>query len=318
MGGILSKPKVPTPPSAQEQAEAQQVTQFTPQGNLLFGSIGEGGEFVPKTGGTALTVEESEFQTQLRLLGEQLSSSLGGQLVNQFGQQGLTELQTDFGAQQTAAGDAIFEAGISRLQPQFDLQRDRLEQQLADQGVPRDSEAFDSEITKLDERQNEQLSRLSLDAKSASGAEQNRLSSLAATQRAQQFSELGALLGFAPSFQPQQAQGVDLNANFASQLAASNANAAAQQQQAQNIGSLASSAAFMFAPSDRALKENIDPVGQENGFNLYEFNYKGDDIKYIGVMADEVEQVVPEAVIEIDGYKAVNYAMIDVEFREVI
>ncbi len=316
MGGILSKPKVPTAPTPQEQAEAQQITQFTPQGNLIFGTQGPGGEFIPRESGSALRVEESDFQTQLRLLGEQLSTSLGGQLTSQFGQSGLTELQTDFGAQQQAAGDSIFQAGVQRLQPQFDLQRDRLDQQLADQGVPRGSQAFDDEIRKLDERQNEQLSRLSLQAKSASGQEQNRLASLAATQRAQQFSELGALLGFTPSFQPQNAQGVDLNANFASQLGASRANAAAQQQQVDNISSLATTGAFLF--SDRSLKENIKPIGEENGFNVYEFNYITDpDVTYVGVMADEVELVKPEAVAEIDGFKAVNYELIGVTFREV-
>ena len=56
-------------------------------------------------------------------------------------------------------------------------------------------------------------------------------------------------------------------------------------------------------------------MGTENGHNVYEFNYIGGDTKFIGVMADEVEKINPEAVVVIDGYKIVNYDEIGVEFR---
>ena len=71
-----------------------------------------------------------------------------------------------------------------------------------------------------------------------------------------------------------------------------------------------------FFGSDRRLKENINPVGQENGHNVYEFNYTGHGQKFVGVMADEVEKLVPDAVVEIGGYKHVDYGMIGVKFRE--
>lgn len=71
--------------------------------------------------------------------------------------------------------------------------------------------------------------------------------------------------------------------------------------------------------SDRRLKENIEPVGEGPlGLTLYEFNYIGDDRTFIGVMADEVERVMPDAVFEDDtGYKAVNYGMLGIEMVEV-
>lgn len=69
--------------------------------------------------------------------------------------------------------------------------------------------------------------------------------------------------------------------------------------------------------SDRRLKENIHLVGvdERTGLNLYEFTYKdGDGTRFVGVMADEVEQVMPEAVYMMpDGYKAVNYAALGIE-----
>lgn len=83
------------------------------------------------------------------------------------------------------------------------------------------------------------------------------------------------------------------------------------------FGSLLSAAGQAYtAFSDRTLKEKIKHVGRKNGFNLYEFSYKGDSKRFIGVMADEVERVLPEAVTIISGFKAVNYGMIGIPFME--
>lgn len=68
--------------------------------------------------------------------------------------------------------------------------------------------------------------------------------------------------------------------------------------------------------SDIRLKENISRIGVENGFPIYAFNYIGDDKKYIGVMAQDVEDIMPHAVHTIDGFKAVDYGLIGVKFRE--
>lgn len=60
--------------------------------------------------------------------------------------------------------------------------------------------------------------------------------------------------------------------------------------------------------SDARLKENIEPVGElYDGTNIYRYNYKGDRIPRIGVMAQEVERTRPDAVVDIAGYKAVRY-----------
>jgi hypothetical protein len=63
--------------------------------------------------------------------------------------------------------------------------------------------------------------------------------------------------------------------------------------------------------SDVRLKENIERIGTADaGYGIYRYNYKGDDKPQIGVLAQEVEQVKPEAVGESQGYKTVNYRMI--------
>jgi hypothetical protein len=73
--------------------------------------------------------------------------------------------------------------------------------------------------------------------------------------------------------------------------------------------------------SDRAVKENIIRVGEHPlGIGLYLFDYKPSfreacgHGRQFGVMADEVESVMPEAVrIDVDGYMMVDYAMLGIK-----
>jgi len=72
--------------------------------------------------------------------------------------------------------------------------------------------------------------------------------------------------------------------------------------------------------SDRRLKENIKLVGKDErtGLNLYEFSYIGDGKRLRGVMADEVESIMPDAVSKDDlGFASVNYGALGLEMVEV-
>lgn len=85
----------------------------------------------------------------------------------------------------------------------------------------------------------------------------------------------------------------------------------------QILGSLGSAAIMAYALSDRRLKENIRPVGvdMQTGLQIYDFNYLGDPVSYRGVMADEVLEYMPAAVItDEDGFMRVNYAMLGIPF----
>jgi hypothetical protein len=61
--------------------------------------------------------------------------------------------------------------------------------------------------------------------------------------------------------------------------------------------------------SDERLKENIIEVGHtHDDIPIKLFNYKGDDLLRMGVMAQDVEKVRPEAVHDTNtGYKSVDY-----------
>ena len=64
--------------------------------------------------------------------------------------------------------------------------------------------------------------------------------------------------------------------------------------------------------SDMRAKEDIHLVGRTfDGLNIYTFRYKGDPVTQMGVMAQEVQKVHPDAVIRLeDGYLAVDYSRI--------
>lgn len=68
---------------------------------------------------------------------------------------------------------------------------------------------------------------------------------------------------------------------------------------------------YLFATSDLRVKDNISLLYKDSrGFNWYEFTYKGNNTKHVGVIAQEVEQILPEAVVEFNGIKHVNYGML--------
>ena len=77
-------------------------------------------------------------------------------------------------------------------------------------------------------------------------------------------------------------------------------------------------APMLLAGSDINIKQNIKLISKtKGGHNLYSFEYKKEfkdregHGSFIGVMAQEVEKLIPEAVVlSKDGYKMVNYSLI--------
>jgi hypothetical protein len=65
------------------------------------------------------------------------------------------------------------------------------------------------------------------------------------------------------------------------------------------------------------LKQDITLLGHlENGLGFYRFSYVDSDKVFVGVMAQEVEQVVPSAVTRgNDGYLQVRYDKLGLKFQ---
>jgi hypothetical protein len=82
------------------------------------------------------------------------------------------------------------------------------------------------------------------------------------------------------------------------------------------MSALGSAAGISAMASDKRLKENIVKIGKYKGFNLYRWDWKNSAKKAIksfptiGVMAQEVKKIIPEAVFERNGYLMVDYNMI--------
>jgi len=69
------------------------------------------------------------------------------------------------------------------------------------------------------------------------------------------------------------------------------------------IGSAAMMAPAIAALSDKREKTEIKPLGKSGsvlGLKLYSYKYKGNDKKRIGMMAQDVQKVLPEAVTEVE------------------
>lgn len=103
----------------------------------------------------------------------------------------------------------------------------------------------------------------------------------------------------APIFAGAQAQGAAALQNYGIQQSGANATTS-------GLFNLAGT-----AMSDRRLKSNIERIGTHKlGIGLYEYDILGQ--RQQGVMADEAEKVMPEAVLmHPSGYKMVNYGLLN-------
>jgi len=83
------------------------------------------------------------------------------------------------------------------------------------------------------------------------------------------------------------------------------------------IGAVAGGAAGYF--SDERLKVDIEYTGNltRDNIPLATFRYRDAQRRYLGVIAQDVEKLRPDAVGEIDGRKWVDYSMLGIEMREV-
>jgi len=78
----------------------------------------------------------------------------------------------------------------------------------------------------------------------------------------------------------------------------------------QGIGAIAPYVAMAFM-SDARVKTDVKRVGQtDDGLPIYTYRIHGAGPYMMGVMAQELEQVIPSAVTEIDGIKRVDYSQV--------
>lgn len=192
------------------QAAANRINQFTPQGNLVFGTVDAQGRFVPgKAGGAAYQIQQTPFQRSMQTLQENVAQTLATQLGTQASGiptadfSGLPQIQwqidwnkiaalpspEDFSADADAVTQATVQRALETLGPQQDLETRRLQQQLADRGLPIGSEAYTNELNRLQTAHAQALNDLALAAVQAGREEQQRLFGNAITTRSAQLSD---------------------------------------------------------------------------------------------------------------------------------
>lgn len=203
------------------------------------------------------------------------------------------------------AADSVYSAFSDRYEPIFERQTNNLQDRLVNQGIPVGSEAYSRAMSDMSQTQNDARQQAMYQAQQAgqqarNNEIQNNLSI---------FSAFNPLNGYAGS----SAQGsTEMYDNlYNSQVNAYNAQQQAKQNMAQgwlNLGSAGLNLG-MGLFSDARIKENLRPVGQLfNGLTVYAFNFPGEAVTRIGLVAQEVQQQIPQAVSQTEeGLLTVDY-----------
>jgi hypothetical protein len=312
--------------AARANIAANRVNQYTPYGSLEYEVSGE-----DKFGNPMWKATQSLAPAQQQLLDYQNKASLGlGELTGKGLGYVSNMLETPFDVSQLPStgfnpSQTYQEAYMQRLAPQLQQGRDKLQQDLANRGIDIGSEAYDRAMMQQSQRENDLL--LGATTQGFGVGQQARQQGLQeqAYLRNEPLNTLNAVRTGAqvqgPSFVNPAMQantaGADIlgatQMGYNAQLAASNAQNAANNAMTQGLFSLGGAAIM----SDIRTKENIKAIGWlPNGLPVYEYEYKAKfkdhplagHGTHTGVMAQEVEAMYPNAVITLhDGYKAVDY-----------
>jgi hypothetical protein len=325
-------------------AQLGMVNQNTPYGKLTYTQRGTTAEGIPQY---ESNIELSPDQQRLLAMSQQGDLGTAQLGLDQLGRIS-NAVSTPFSyagmpsygeADQNAASARAEEALMSRMNPQFQRDEEAMRTRLINQGIGQGSQAYQREMetfnqAKNDARQQAILGGQQYGASDLASALQRRNQGIQeyTTQRNAPLNEYSALTsgtqiqnpnfsfggGQQGNMQPVNTAALAQN-QYDNQMGAYNAKVAQNNSTLGTAGSLlgnAASAYYLF--SDIRLKQDIVKIGEENGHKLYEFAYTHEPSKrYIGVMAQDVEKYMPEAVYEIEGYKAVDYDMLGLQMLEV-
>ena len=226
--------------------------------------------------------------------------------------------------------EKVYQALMRRVNEDTTNQRDDKNSQLIAAGIRPGNKAYDDAQNLISRQYNDARGNAEVGASNAanqqfgmdSQARQQYISELLA-QRQTPLNEINALMSgsqvnnpFAGNLGPQGGANVQAAPIFAGAQAQGQAdlnsyNAKQAGSNAFTGGLFSLGAAGLGKFSDRRLKNNIKRIGTyANGLAKYAFDYIWGESS-IGVMADEVEKIIPEAIMtHSSGYKMVNYALI--------
>ena len=323
--------------AAKFATRANRVNQYTPYGNLTYKELGDGTWEQTQT----LTPQAQATLDKQMALSDKYADTASQGFDKVQGLLANPELDmSQLPSRAINVGQTAQEAIMSRLQPQLAQQEEALRTRLANQGITLGSDAYGKEMTSQGQRANDLQLQAALQGISLDQA--NRASALQEQAYVQDrpLNLVNALRSGAqvqsPQFQNYAQQGQTQGANYlgaqqaqyGAQMDAYNAGEANQSNMMGGLFGIGGAAlggmmggpagAMMGAQvgsgvgksfSDRRLKKNIKRIGtHKSGVGIYEYDYIWGGGKQIGVMAQELEKVMPEAVFEIHGFKGVDYA----------
>lgn len=324
----MGKSKAPAPPDPAKTAAAQtaqnigtaiaqqnlnNVDQITPDGSLSYTQSGTMSWTDPNTGQVyeipryTATQTLSDAQQGIYDTNQQAEMNLATLARDQSARLG-TLLGQPVDLSNEAVEGRLMELGRARLDPALDRRRETLRSNLSAQGIKEGSTAYDRAMMRATEGENDAYNSLLL-----SGRGQAVQEAMAA--RNQPINEITALMSGSQVSMP---QFVGTNpANIANvdraglEMSAYNAKLANWQAKNAGMQSLMGglfglgSAAIM---SDVRLKTDIRRVGAtDGGLPIYTYRYRGRPEFHMGVMAQDVAEVMPQAVVPVGGFLAVNY-----------
>lgn len=331
----MSKPSAPKAPdpvataqaqtasniaSATSNAELNRIDQTSPLGSSTYQVTGKNPDGTPiYTQNTTLSPGEQNLfdlgvsgQTALANTEQGMIPGLQSAYSKEFD-------PGNYGANVQQAQTAAYNAQTQYLDPQFQQGQQSLNAGLANQGLSQGDTAYNNAQTQFANQKQQAYQGAQDSAVSAGNQEQNTLFQQGLAQYQEPLNIFSALSSGAQAQQPSfsqtpQANVANTNVAGITQDAYQNQLAAYQQQMSgiNNLFSLGGSLGAAALLSDRRAKRDIVRVGRTSGgIPTYTFRYLDDDKEYLGVMADEVAPVIPDAVsIGDDGYFRVDYSRI--------
>ncbi len=284
-----------------EQDKLSRYNINSPFGSRTF-TTGPGGR-------TVLNIQETDSQRGIRRSQEGLAQSLYASRAPSI---------ADFEGISNRVTDQIYDRGMERLDPLQQRNMRRREIELANRGLGMNSQAYRTAMTDLSQAQQDERRNLLSQAILSGMSEAKDLVRIGETQRAARFGETGAVTGGINAQLFGNVAGIN-SAGIRQGVDALNAQREqdAQRRRTQFLSGAIGAGAI--AMSDERLKEDIKYLGTSpQGFKKYSFKYKADPSKtYQGAMAQDLQKIKPEAVIVKDGYLAVDYSLLDIEFKEI-
>jgi len=312
--------------NAQAATAANRVNQHTQYGNLDYTQTGTDSSGNPMwTATQTLSPEQQGIYDQ----NTSLTQSMLGKANDAVGNIDMSAVdQSKLPSYGINPGENYADAMMRQMNPQLDRQQNSLNQNLANQGIPIGSEAYKNAQADQSTAANNARLQAITGGMNVGLAANNQQFNQDVQNKQLPINMINALRngnqGQSANWVNPAQQATTPGADYtgaANQTGQYNNNIYNQQTASRNanIGGLTGLAGSgLMALSDIRTKENINHIGNlENGLNVYEFDYKPEfkDLaghgRFIGVMAQEVEKIIPEAVlIHPTGYKMVNYSMI--------